>query len=52
VRDGGDAETAARALLSLIGVRNPSPDQAAGALLLGHGLIDLRIVALAHTKKE
>lgn len=52
MRERGDANAAAGAFLALLGIANPTPEQAAGAALLGHLATDLHLVARAHTKKE
>lgn len=51
-RDGGNIETAARCLLALAGITQPTPEQTAGAVLKAYAYNDLHVLAAGKNLKE
>lgn len=49
---GGSVETAARCILALAGIQDPTPEQTAGAVLQAHAYDDLHILAKGQVIKE
>ncbi len=46
----GDVSQTARCILSLLGIQYPTPEQDAGAHLIGYHFADTHLIARAHTK--